>query len=79
MMMKNYDESVAINHNPNWPYIPSYLYKILIISGSGSGKTKVLLNFIKDQRPDVDKVYSYIKVPFESKYQLLIRKRKSMN
>ena len=46
-MMGNYDESVEINHNPNWPYLPNYPYKVLIISGSGSGKTNVLLNLIK--------------------------------
>ena len=49
--MKNYNESVEINHNPNWPYIPDYPYRILIIGGSGSGKTNVLLNLIKNQRP----------------------------
>ena len=32
-MMKNYDESVEINNNPNWPYIPDNLYRILIIDG----------------------------------------------
>ena len=46
-MMKNYEESVEINHNPNWPYIPDYPYKILLIGGSGSGKTNVLLYLIK--------------------------------
>ena len=34
MMMKNYDESIEINHNPNWPCIPNHPYKILIIGGS---------------------------------------------
>ena len=38
-MVKNYDQSVGINHNPNWSYIPDHPYKILIIGGSGSGKT----------------------------------------
>ena len=46
-MIKNYDESVEIYYNPNWPYIPNYSYSILIIGGSGSGKTNVLLNLIK--------------------------------
>ena len=26
-------------HSPNWPQISSHLYRILIIGGSGSGKT----------------------------------------
>ena len=32
-MMENYDQSVKISHNPNWPYIPDHLYRILINSG----------------------------------------------
>ena len=42
-MMKNYDRSVKINHNPNWPYVPDLPNRILIIGGSGSGKSNVLL------------------------------------
>ena len=71
-MMKNYDQSLEINHNPNWPYIPHHRYRILIMGGSGSGKANVLLNLVKHQRPDIDKIYLYVKDPFESKYQLLI-------
>ena len=33
-MIKNYDESVEINHNSNWPHIPDHFYRILIITGS---------------------------------------------
>ena len=54
-MMKNYDESVEINHNPNWFYIPEHPYRILIIGGLGSGKTNVLLNLINHQRLDLTK------------------------
>ena len=46
-MIKNYDPSVEINHNPNWPYIPDHPYTILIVGGSGSGKYNVLLKLIK--------------------------------
>ena len=31
--MKNYDQSVEISDNPNWPYIPDHPYRILIIGG----------------------------------------------
>ena len=55
--MKNYDESVEINHNPNWPYIPDHSHKVLIFGGSESDKTNVSLNLIKHQRPDIDKIY----------------------
>ena len=74
-MMKNYDQSVERKHNPNWPYTPDHPYRILIIDGSGSEITNALLNLIKHQRPDIDKIYSYVKDPLESKYQLLINGR----
>ena len=76
--MKNYDESVEINHNPNWSYICDHLYRILVIGGSGSGKTNVLLNLMKYQRPDIEKIWLCIKDPFESKYQLLINRREKL-
>ena len=77
-MMKNYDKSVEIKHNLNWSYIPDQPYRILIIGGSRSGKTNVLLNLIKHQRQDIDKIYFYVKDPFESKYQLLINGREKV-
>ena len=77
-MMKNYYQSVEINHNPNWPYIPDHPYRILIVVGSGSSKTNLLLNLIKYQRPDIDKIYLYVKDPFESKYQSLINGREKV-
>ena len=77
-MMKNHDQSFEINHNPNRPYIPDHPYRILIVGGSGSGKTSVLLNLMKYQRPDIDKIYLYVKDPFESKYQLLIKGREKV-
>ena len=42
-----YTNENRINHNPNWPYIPDHPYRILIIGGSGSGKTNALLNLIE--------------------------------
>ena len=52
-------------------------YRILIIGGSGSGKTNVLLNLIEDQL-DIDKINLYAKNPYEAKYQYLINKRESV-
>ena len=67
-MMKNYDQSVEINHNLNWPFIPDYNYKILITGSAKFGKTDVLLNLIKNQWPDIDKSYLHVKDRFKSKY-----------
>ena len=75
--MINFDEYTNENkkeHNPNWPYIPDHPYRILIIGGSGTGKTNALLNVIHNQ-PDIDKIYLYAKDPYEDKYQYLINKR----
>ena len=48
--MINFDDYVNENkpeHNPEWPFTPDHPYRILIIGGSGSGKTNVLLNLIQ--------------------------------
>ena len=58
-------------HNKKWPYIPDHPYQILIIGGSGSGKTNALLNLIS-QQDDIDKIYFYAKDLSEAKYQFLI-------
>ena len=58
-------------HNPNWPEIPDHPYRILIVGGSVSEKTNALLNLINHE-PDPDKIFSYAKDPYETKYQLLI-------
>ena len=59
------------NMAKNWPYIPDHPYRILIIGGSGSRNTNVLLDLIENQ-PDIDKTYLYAKDPYEAKYQYLI-------
>ena len=78
--MINFDEYTnenIIEHNSKWPYIPDHLYRILILSGSGSGKTNALLNLINNQ-PDIDKISLYAKDPYEAKYQYLINKREKI-
>ena len=76
-MMKNYDQSVEINYNPNWSYITDHPNRICIIGGWVSGKTNVLLNLTKNQQPDSDNSCLSIKVPFTLKYQLLINRREN--
>ena len=56
------------------PEISDYLYRTLIVGGSGSRKTNYLFNLII-HKPDIDKIYLYVKDPHKAKYQFLIKKR----
>ena len=59
--MTIFDDVIKENikeHNSNWPEIPDYPYRILIVEGSGSGKTNSLLNL--NQQPDIDEIYLLI-------------------
>ena len=73
----DYTNENIIEHNSEWPYIPDHPYRILITDGSGSGKTNALLN-LRNNQPDIDKIYLYAKDPYEKKYQYLINKRKKV-
>ena len=48
-------------HNPKWPYIPNNPYRAIIIGGSGSGKTNILLNIVNSQ-PNIDKIFYMQKI-----------------
>ena len=63
-------------YSQNWPEILDYPHGMLIVRGSGSRKTNTLLNLI-NHKPDVDKIYFYIKDPYEAKRWLLINKREN--
>ena len=79
IQMINFDDYVNENktkHNSKWLYIPDYPYRVLIVGGSGSGKTNVFLNLMNNQS-DIDEIYLYAKDPYEAKYQFLINKRES--
>ena len=60
-------------HNEKWPHIPDHPYRILIIGGAGSEKTKIFLNLI-NERDDIDKINSYAKDLSELNYEFLIKK-----
>ena len=61
-------------HNEKRPCIPDHPYRIMVIGGSGSGKTKVLINLINEQN-DLNKIYLYTRDLSEPKYEYLIKKR----
>ena len=64
-------------HNEKWPYIPDHPYRILIIGGFGSGKTKALINLINEQ-DNIDNIYLYAKDLSETKYEFLIKKSENV-
>ena len=77
--MINFDSITNKNnkeHNEKWPYIPEHPYRILIIGGSGLGKTNALLNLINEQG-DIDKIYLYAKDLNKPKYEYLIKNHKN--
>ena len=63
-------------HNPNWPQTADHSYRILIMGGSGSGKTNLLFNLIS-QQPDIYKICVDAKDLYEAKYQFSISKKES--
>ena len=63
-------------HNEKWPYIPDHPYRVLIIGGSGPGKTNTLLSLIKEQK-DIDKIYLYAKDLSGPRYEYLIKNREN--
>ena len=67
---------ITIRNNEKWSHIPDHPYRILIIGGSGSGKTNTLLNLINEQR-DIDKIYLYAKDLSQAKYEHLINNREN--
>ena len=74
--MINFDDVADENkteHNSNWQYILDHQYSILIIRGSGSGKTNGFWNLINNW-PDIDEIYLYAKYPYKAKYQYSIKK-----
>ena len=73
----DYTNESKTKYNPNWPYIPDHPHRILVIGGSGSGKTNSLFNLINNQ-PGIDKIYLYAKYFYEPKCQFLINKRESI-
>ena len=53
IISEDYANENRTKYNKNWPFIPDHPYRILIIVGSGYGKTNLLLNLIENQ-PGID-------------------------
>ena len=70
----DYTNESKTEHNSKWAYIPDHPYRILIRGGSGSN---ALLDLINNQ-PNIGKIYSCVKDPYEAKYQQLINKREKV-
>ena len=72
--MDNLDAMTKENinkHNLNWPHIHDHLYRILIIGGSGSGKTLfnliIIINNHQNHSNDKDGIYDGIWIAFKNK------------
>ena len=78
----DFSKSNISKHNPNWPQALDHPYIILLVRGSGSGKTNILLNLIKRQDDDdysiIYKIYLYVKHPNQARYQYFIKNYKKM-
>ena len=59
-------------YNEKWPYIPNHPYRIIVIGGSGSGKTNALINLINEQN-GIDKIYLYARDLSEPKHEYMIK------
>ena len=82
--MINYDDATKENidkHNSNWSQFPDHPWRILIVGGYGSGKTKASLYLVKRQDDDnygfINKICWYVKDLNEAKYENLINKQEN--
>ena len=60
--------------NPVWLEIPDSIQNVNSWD-CGSGKTNAQLNLI-NHKPNIDKIYLYVKDLYEAKYQVLFNKKR---
>ena len=70
-------DSITNEHNEEHSEKSDHPYRIMIIDGSGSGKTNALLNLINEHN-NIDKIYLYAKDLSEPMYEFLIKKRENI-
>lgn len=72
--MINYDSKVEQKKYKNVnPFAPQWPFRCLMVGGSASGKTNLLLNFLLNNLLYYDKLYLYSKSLEQPKYQYLIK------
>ena len=71
--INNYVNESKIEHSEKSAYLHDHPYRIIIIGGSGSGKTNALINLINEQN-DIDKIFLYARDLSETKDKYLIKK-----
>ena len=71
--INNYVNENKIEHSEKSAYLHDHPYRIIIIGGSGSGKTNALINLINEQN-DIDKIFLYARDLSEPKDKYLIKK-----
>ena len=82
MMIKTLNDdkklsSISRNNSfSNWSGTPDHTHRILILGGSGSGKTNVLLNLIKNQRSVIDKFIYTSKIHSNQRFNDLLMEEK---
>ena len=72
------EKSWSLSRNKSQSELVLYFwpYRILIIGDSGTGKNNVLFNGIKNQQPDTDKIYLYVKHPSNQSINCLLMEEK---
>lgn len=74
VQFKNYDDVASQGkYKDKHPLMPKFPFRCLMVGGSASGKTNVLMNFLLNDLLHYDKLYLYSTSLDQPKYQYLIK------